>query len=275
MVRSQKIEISKKINKTIAVLSDIHYHAKYDKKRLEQIQKDLIIHQPDYICIVGDILDQGNALENEETKSRFFSWIESLAFLAPVIVSIGNHDICVEKPIIRYHYPKELLEEMSLISNVFVLHNTSFVKDGICFIGYNPPYDYYYQKPYEKVESYFDDIDLQLKSSLHPDCYQILLCHTPVYITNKMVQNTEVVKSVQLVLSGHMHSGLVPFTFGGNRGIISPFKKLFPKYARGRFVLEKTHYFISGGVITFSFVSPKYLHPFNCCFPISIAYLII
>lgn len=273
MIRNQIIEISKKNNITLAVLSDIHYHCHYDNKRLEQVYKNILKHNPDYICIVGDLIDQGNVLEEVQTKNDFFKWITSLATIAPTIISIGNHDIVVEKPVIKHHESKELLEELILINNVYVLNQTSVVFGNLCFLGYNPPYSYYYQKPYEKVESYCTDIDTQLIKALHPECYQILLCHTPIYITHPSVRKSVVLKSVQLVLSGHMHNGLIPFSFGGNRGIISPFKRPFPKYARGHFKLEKAHAYISGGVITFSNVSPKLLHPFNYFFPISISYL--
>lgn len=273
MIRSQTIEISKKNNITLAVLSDIHYHRNYHHKRLEQIYDNIAHHTPDYICIVGDLIDQGNVLEEKQIKNQFFEWITSLSMLAPVIISIGNHDITVEKPAIIHHESKELLKELAFIQNVYVLNQSSILFGNICFLGYNPPYTYYYQKPYEKVEPYCMDLDTQMQKHLHPECYQILLCHTPVYITHPSVKRSVVLQNVDLVLSGHMHNGLVPFPLRGNRGLISPFKKPFPKYARGYFQLDKTNVFISGGVIAFSNVSPKIFHPFNIFYPISISYL--
>lgn len=270
MIKNSYIKLSCDKNITLAVFSDIHYCGKYAQKRLESIYMNLVQHQPNYICIVGDLLDQGNVLEKQLCKEKFISWLQKLSTIAPIIIAIGNHDVTVKQ---HYYSPKKFVEILSTIPNVYVLDNQAVKFDSICFLGYTPPYTYYGQKPYECAQKYVNDIDQHLKKFVNESKYTVLLCHSPIYVTNSEVRKTTVLGSTNLVLSGHMHNGILPISIPGNYGIISPCKKLFPKYARGCFKLEKTTYVVSGGIITFSDVSPKILHPFNFLFPIHIEYI--
>ena len=45
---------------TIAILADIHYYPKYNKKILENIKKQLLDNKPNYLVVAGDILDKSN-----------------------------------------------------------------------------------------------------------------------------------------------------------------------------------------------------------------------
>lgn len=237
------------------------------------IYDNLLKHQPNYICIVGDLLDQGNVLENRSCKETFILWLQKLSTIAPIIISIGNHDITVKYPKQHYRFPKEIVEELTDIPNIYVLDNQAIIINSICFLGYTPSYEYYYQKPFECAKKYINDIDQHLKCFIQKNSYSILLCHTPIYVTDSEVRRTTVLDSVDLVLCGHMHNGAIPFDIPGHYGLIAPCKKLFPKYARGYFKLEKTSYVISGSVITFSDVSPRFLHRLNVIYPIHIEYI--
>lgn len=271
MIKNTDIIVSSRLHKTLALLSDIHYTENYSKKRLQEIYFNLKEHHPDYICIVGDFFDQSNVLKEKTSEEIFMTWLEHISKIAPVIISIGNHDVIVRNHKWGYEYPKNEIDTIASIPNVSVLDNDSIVRDNICFLGYTPPYTYYDNSPHEQVEPYIDDIDQKLKSYLRKDCYQILLCHTPIYVTHPKVCETEVLKSVNLVLSGHMHKGIIPLK--GNYGLISPCKKFFPKYAWGDFTIGNRQYVISGGVIAFSNVSPVVFHLFNFIHPPHIEYI--
>lgn len=271
MIKNTDITVSSSQHKTLALLSDIHYTKNYSKKRLKEIYFNLKKYNPDYICIAGDFLDQGNVLKEKISKDIFLTWLQNISKIAPTIISIGNHDVAVMGRKWNYQFPKAEIDTIASIPNIFVLDNDSIVKDDICFLGYTPPYIYYDNRPHEQVEPYIDDIDQKLKSHLKKDCYQILLCHTPIYVTHPKVRETEVIQSVQLVLSGHMHKGIIPLK--SNYGLISPWKKFFPKYAWGNFTIMKTQYVVSGGVIAFSKVSPIIFYPFNFIHPPHIEYI--
>ncbi len=273
MIKSTNIYVSSDQHKTLALISDIHYTKNYSEKRLEEVYENLKYNNPDYICIAGDFLDQGNVLEEKESREIFYNWIKKVAKIAPVIISIGNHDVGLKRKKWSYYVPKENIDQLNSFSNVHVLDNNSVVIDCICFLGYTLPFIYYDQKPHEQVEPYVSDIDQKLKTHLRKDYFHILLCHTPIYATHVQVCATEVLKTVDLVLSGHMHNGIIPFHGKGNYGLISPSKKIFPKYAWGNFKIDRTQYIISGGIIAFSKMSPFIFHFFNCFFPSHIEYI--
>lgn len=275
MIKNTAITYSNYKNITLAVFSDIHYCKNYPRKRLDAIYRNIQEYSPNYICIVGDLLDQGDVLQDESCKEEFIGWLQQLSKIAPILIAIGNHDVTLHKNgRCQYYYPKELLE-IGKYSNIYILDNSCIILDSICFLGYTPPYSYY--ENHEKVDIYQSDIDTQLGSifskNCDTSCDTILLCHTPLYVIHPKVRQTSVLCAVRLVLSGHMHNGLIPFSCRGNYGLIEPFKKLFPKYARGSFQLDHIHYLISGGVITFSNLSPKWLHPLNAWYPIHIEYV--
>lgn len=273
MIKNTYIKLSDDKNVTLAVFSDIHYCKNYPQKRLDTIYKSLQKHHPDYICIVGDLLDQGDVLEDATCKETFITWLQELSKIAPVVIAIGNHDVTVKHPKQHYRFPREIMEAFTNIPNIYVLDNQSITMNSICFFGYTPSYAYYHQKPFECAKMYIEDIDQRLKSFVKKECYSILLCHSPIYVTDSEVRKTDTLRSMDLVLSGHMHNGILPFRIPGNYGLISPSKKLFPRYARGHFTLENTTYIVSGGVITFSDVSPRIFHPLNTVYPIHIEYV--
>ena len=259
----------------LAVFSDIHYTENYPIKRLKVIEESLRANHPDYICIIGDLIDQGDVLENSQCRDYFYDWLRRLSLIAPIMIALGNHDMGIYHSKWYHHYPKEIIEEIGSMPNIYVLNNRSIIKESILFLGYTLPFSYYDIDNKENVEPYIDDIDTQFKNIMQNNKFSILLCHTPIYVTNDMVCKTNVLKSCQLILSGHMHNGIVPFSGLGHYGLISPWKKFFPKYARGYFQLDKRNYVVSGGVIAFSKVSPRIFHCFNCFFPIHIDYLMI
>ena len=61
----------------------------------------------------------------------------------------------------------------------------------------------------------------------HQDCFELLLAHNPDYFKEYAAWGAD------LVLSGHIHGGVVKVPFLG--GLISPMMHLFPKYDGGRF----------------------------------------
>ena len=82
-----------------------------------------------------------------------------------------------------------------------------------------------------------------------PNKLNVLLMHSPILIGEKTIKKE--LSKYDIVLSGHMHNGVVPpildELFDNNIGIIAPNKKVFPKYARG--IIKKDNItVISGGV---------------------------
>ena len=70
--------------------------------------------------------------------------------------------------------------------------------------------------------------------------YNILLAHNPTYFEDYAKMNPD------LVLSGHLHGGLIRLPFLG--GVIAPSLQLFPKYDGGRFEYEGSTMILSRGL---------------------------
>lgn len=76
--------------------------------------------------------------------------------------------------------------------------------------------------------------------------FNILLAHTPLFIDQYSSWGAD------LVLSGHMHGGIVRIPFI-NKGIVSPEKVFFPKYDAGKFEVLDTTMIVNRGIGASSF----------------------
>lgn len=270
-----------KTNKTketirISLLSDIHISEIFKIKKLGIIINKIKKEKPDYICIPGDIIDSTNVLDNNDLKKETLNFLKGLSKISKVIISIGNHDV--------YHLNKsshietkkwtcdkreDYFEEINKIPNVHLLDDETYIDKNIAFTGITLSYRYY-KETHEDKEEFYKEIKNK-KIKLDKNKYNILLCHTPVYV----LEDLPILKDSDLILSGHMHNGMVhPLMekiWKGNSGIITPTKKLYPKakLTRGR-VSNKKELIISGGITKLSYSSPNIFHPFNDLYPMNI-----
>lgn len=233
--------ISDKINTTItiALFSDIHYNYNFKIERFEQIYNDLLENNIDYICIPGDIIDMTNIINDKRLLNELLYFFEDIEKIAPVIISLGNHDI--SKLINNKWYQDynfEIFEKLSKFKNIHILNNDIFETKEIRFIGYTLPFNYYFNDTGIESECILIEDFIKKIPYIKNDKLNILLCHSPICIFNdNVLKSINSLKNVRLILTGHMHNGMIPGLideiFGGNKGIIYPNKKLFPKYARG------------------------------------------
>lgn len=264
----------------IALLSDIHYSDHYDYYIFDQIIENLKESKPNYICISGDIIDYSDILNSSEKMEELDNFFKNLSKISQVIISLGNHDIsrkkCKEE---NFEKVNNYFLKLNTIENVYYLNNKCLIRDDLCFIGFNPSFKYYYSKPHEgNTKLLIQELD-QIEK-VKPNLYNILLCHTPKQILNHYVlENSKNIRKINLVLSGHMHNGLI-FKFldkVGNRGFVGPWKTFFPKYARGSIKKQIDNkeivLIISGGILKFSELAPKFFQKLNRYYPISIEYI--
>lgn len=256
----------------IALLSDIHYSKKFNVDNLYNINKNLEEIKPDYICMPGDIIDGNYLLKDNPNNDSFLKWIESLGKITKVIISVGNHDINIDKDFNRY-WNDEFFNKMRNIDNVYFLDNLSYEDDIVKFIGYTSIYDH--NDILEDNNTYINHFN-EIFNDLDNSKYNILMCHSPrVVLRDEIFTKLNVYKNINMVLSGHMHNGMyLPIMEKidkSNRGIISPYKRLFPKIARGHvrknYDNHSVDYIISGGVTKLSQSSSKFLMPFNILYP--------
>jgi predicted MPP superfamily phosphohydrolase len=209
----------------IVCISDLHYSKKLNKKVLPYLYNEICSCHPDYICFLGDLL-------NDDSFEDVYNYITYLSYIAPVIMIDGNHDIKSfkvddEEHINKHHIlSNELKFLLSNIPNVYYLNeNQSELFDGISFTGT----DFYHHT--------HEDENIQFLRANEPDIdandYNILLCHSP-YIIKKDVFDKlpPVYKDFDAAFTGHIHNALMPAYIDqhikGNLGLFTVDTGFFP-----------------------------------------------
>ncbi len=246
----EKFKTKKNIEKIkIAILSDIHYHSGYKQKTFDKVINQIKNTNPDYITIVGDILD----ISNTSDLTQLNTFLKNLASISTTLVVLGNHDEKTGKMHNwTYERNQNLIDMLKNINNLHLLKDETFTENNITFYGIDFSYKYY-EKDYEKYESFCTEIK-DKKCLIPNDTYNITLIHTPINIYRYVKENpNHNINKTDLFLSGHMHNGCLPFwitnainkLFKTSRSIISPVRKFFPKYSQGR-IYERDGYIYEG-----------------------------
>lgn len=253
-------------DKKIILLTDIHYSSRYNTKILDKIYNEINYIKPNYICIVGDLVDSTYEYEKLDIY-KLIDFIRKLSKLCKVIISVGNHDV-MKRVRMKwvYDYNDVWFNRIKKLNNVYLLDNSNYIVDDINFIGYTVPFNHYEER--EKNNKYINESITNITRLESSNKYNILLSHSPIgIIDNNIIDNY--LKNIDLILCGHTHGGLLPGFIKGNRGIISPYKKLFPKNIRGNINYKNLSVIISYGVIKLSSCT-KVLKYFNIIFRKSI-----
>lgn len=276
-MHNEKFYTTKNIdNIKLAVISDIHFYEGFNEKILQKIINQIENNKPNYITIVGDILDGTNTTNLSKLKD----FLEKLASISPIIVVLGNHD---EKEGCHHNWSYQkssiLIDTLHNIKNLYLLNDNTKTFDNITFYGFNLSYDYYENKC-ETYEAFCDEIK-NLTFNIPQNTYNITLIHSPMNIYTFIKNNpNHPLNNSDLILSGHMHNGCLPFIisyplnkiFKTSRGLLAPTRKLFPKYAQGK-VYEKDGYIYQG--ITKLSKSTKFLHNFDFIFQKKVQFITI
>ncbi len=249
---------SKKIKQDseIIMFSDIHYMKGYCEEKLNSIVDYVKFNNPDYVCIPGDIIEDLNSPKDLVLES----FLKNIADCAPTIVSLGNHDIMAkcDKKWVKSDC-SDYISFLKSINNIHVLDDSiqRFSDSGISFTGLTMPFEYYENERESSVA--FNELLLKKGSLLSASNYyfdlmncfdssllEIVLLHSPTNLVK-----SGVLSDFDIVLSGHMHGGVVPTcieSFIGNYGIVSPVKKFFPSHVRGLTKSNDTSIIVSSGI---------------------------
>ena len=261
---------SKKLKKDITFIhiGDIHYNETTSAKKLEYIKYAIEDAHPDYIFITGDLLDRPKITKNKEKIKLLVSWLNSLGNIAKVFISLGNHDIILEEDY-------KFFNKLNDINNIYVLNNQSYEDENIFISGFTLPTNYYYNiEKHEDENALLETLqnNFNLVTNLPKKKYKVALIHSPILLSEKKV--IEKLKEYDLILSGHMHNGLIPRILDkiikNNYGLISPDKRLFAKNTRGKIKTKYYTIIITGGITKLSPSSTKILSKLNGLYPISI-----
>lgn len=223
----------------IVQLSDFHSQGYRDTtEKLISKVKDI---NPDIIVMTGDMVSWDMEYI-EEVKIL----IKSLVEVYPIYYIDGNHEHLAEisRPG-RYVAFNEFMQELGVttIKNDYVEIYKG--NKSINLYGINLPLDGatgLYVNRFQLEENYVE----KTLSEADKEKFNILLAHTPTFIKQYSQWGAD------LVLSGHMHGGIVriPFT---NIGLLSPGRTIFPRYAAGKFKVNDTTMIVNRGIGTSSF----------------------
>lgn len=217
-VTSKKLSgIARKLH--ILFLSDLH-NCVYGKENDSLIQS-IRDEKPDLILIGGDMLVGKEGASCDQVRE----FTEKLPGICPVIYVNGNHE-------------QRLKESTEIYGNMYADYKCSLEKSGVHFLenesirvelgdrnlvicGLELPVSSYRKFSKEPVSS--SDITECFGFPASESDYTILLAHNPAYMDAYLAWGAD------LILSGHLHGGLVRVP--GLGGIITPQGFLFPKYS--------------------------------------------
>lgn len=226
-IKSNKLPIE--FNKfKIVHLSDFHSYD-FGKNNIKVIEK-INDENPDIIVMTGDMVNK-----YDNNFDRFLKLSETLSKSYRIYYIVGNH----EKRLRDYHL-NFIIEKLSQF-NIQILNDEKvIIKRKNAFIniyGIDIPLSFY--KIRNRPSNIEDAVGSVLKRCKEKE-YNILLAHNPLYfeIYSKF--------SVDLTLSGHVHGGMVRLPFVG--GVLSPERKLFPKYSSGVYKINNKELIVSRGL---------------------------
>lgn len=231
----------------IVFLTDLHNNSygKNNEKLLAAVKRQ----EPDLILIGGDML-----IGKPETSTKVAEdFVKKLTCIGPVYYANGNHEqrmkIYPDRFGTKYQEYKTVVEQ----SGVRFLENehVDLMLDTIPIQihGLEIPRGGY--KKFRKNHISLEQIETCIGKA-DSSKYQVLLAHNPIYA------DTYLEWGADLILSGHLHGGIVRFP--GLGGIITPQFRLFPKYSGELTVKDGKSVVVSKGIGTHT-IKIRFLNP--------------
>ena len=195
----------------IVHLSDLH-NSVFGPHNSRLVRK-VTAQEPDLILITGDLLNA-----NEERTDIATELIGQLAPIAPVYVSLGNHEIAHEK-----RYGTDLKELYSNAGAVVLEYDWADIEVNGQNLRLGGLYGYCLPAELLKTKEARPEECAFLEEFQDTDAYTILLCHMPYsWIKKGSLDSWD----VDCVLCGHIHGGQVRFPWIG--GLWAPDQGWFP-----------------------------------------------
>lgn len=233
--------------RTIVFLTDLHNNSygKDNKKLLDAVR----LQNPDLILIGGDMLVGKPEISTKVAKN----FISKLADICPVYYANGNHEqrmkIYREKFGTKYQQYKSAIETKGVHFLENEREDMVFDDCPVQITGLEIPREGY--KKFYKTIVTLEEIE-ECIGRADNSKYQILLAHNPIYT------DTYLEWGADLILSGHLHGGIVRIP--GIGGVITPQFRLFPRYSGELTVKNGKSVVVSKGLGTHT-IKIRFLNP--------------
>jgi hypothetical protein len=218
----------------VVVLADLH-NKTYGKNN-ENLIDAVRGQNPDAILVAGDIptAKPGKKLDTA------LGLMESLAKDYPIYYANGNHEHRMELYPEKYGDMAEKYEAGLKCAGVDRLVNSHCALDKENIVIYGSQIDKIYYKRF-KIQPMEKNYLGSILGQPNKDRYNILIAHNPDYFPYYADWGAD------LVLSGHIHGGMVRIPFI-NKGVVSPNVSFFPKYDAGMYREKESTMILSRGL---------------------------
>lgn len=227
-IHSEEIPTSFKGFK-IAQVSDLHNRdfGEENNRLLKKLDKQ----SPDIVVLTGDMVST-----SDQNFEAFFSFTKKVASKYPTYYIVGNHEQALDS-----NYQEEIYNYLDSIGVTTIDNDVVVLEDGEDKINlYGIWYHLMYYKNAKDDSIHFGTEQMSKIVGQAKEGFNIGLIHNPVYF------ETYADWGMDLVLSGHMHGGIINVPFKG--GLLSPEKEFFPKYDAGYFKYNHSQMIISRGL---------------------------
>ncbi len=262
----------------IAIISDLHFSSKISEKKLQKIKNFLSLKTPDYIFLVGDLINNVNVIRENQNRKQLLMWLEELGKICKTFISIGNHDFYMNNNgHHNYYYDEKLFNDINNLNNINVLNNKSFSDERVNIVGITQSFDYFHSKNTKEEDKNILLNDLEkiryLLENLPKEKINFALIHSPVWLEDNEIKNK--LKEFDYIISGHMHNGCVPpilyELWHSTRGFIAPKKNIFPKNERNTLINKNDKLLVNGPLTTFQ--GSRGINKFNILFPMYMSFI--
>lgn len=245
-------------DKKIGFASDSHSDITKLEDTLEEIKKQGL----SAMLFGGDLFD---STKDYRSKGKTKELLQELSKTMKIYIGMGNHEcLCYTKDVdgVRSEVKSNDIKywnELSSMPNIYVselpLDGSTVTKwyfdKDLDITALNFPIDFYLNN--EKRKDFLKQLEVMKDSTASRKKYNILLCHTPRNLVKNGVicEGIDCLKEFNLILSGHMHAGLVPKLLRNDKygsGFIGPHASVLPEYAYGLVVNKRIATLTSGGI---------------------------
>lgn len=218
----------------IVHLSDLHnkVFGKNNEPLIDLISKE----NPDYIMMTGDMISH-----NAPATDKYLTLVRKLTEMCPVYYVNGNHELS-DLDEDEFNYVAKTLSEYGAVCLDNAEIEITSGSESICICGLCYSAEYYRGvREYKHGWKAFTLIDMiHYLGVKRPDRYTILLAHNPLDF------DIHAEWGADLSLGGHVHGGLIRLPLV--KGVLSPERRLMPKYKEGVYRIGNSSLIASRGL---------------------------